>query len=222
MAAAEADVVVLAAGRSSRMGEPKGLVLVPGQGGPRRWIDRQLEALQACRAGRAPRVVLVLGADRDRYLAAVADLAHRVVVVVNPDPDRGPFSSLQEGLAAVTPGAPVFVLPVDVPVPSPAVWAALAAVLEGTLGGGGTAGTAGGAIDASAAAVPRFEGKGGHPVLLGPAFVGRLRALPPSSRLDEALRALPAGSLLHVAVDDPAVRLNLNAPEDWGKVQRGG
>ena len=51
-------VVVLAAGRSSRMGEPKGLVVVEG----RTWIDRQLEALGRRRA------VLVLGHDRERYL----------------------------------------------------------------------------------------------------------------------------------------------------------
>lgn len=188
------DVVVLAAGRSSRMGEPKGLVSVEG----RPWIVRQLDAL------RAHRVVLVLGADRDRYVREVPDLTARAVVVVNPDPDRGPFSSLQEGLAAATPGAPVFVLPVDVPAPSRPVWEALDAALGQT----------------AAAAVPRFEGRGGHPVLLGPAFIAHLRALPASARLDEELRNLQG--LRNVPVTDPRVRLNLNAPEDWGKVPRGG
>jgi molybdenum cofactor cytidylyltransferase len=197
---AEAPVVVLAAGRSSRMGEPKGLVLVGG----RPWIAHQLDAL-ACH-----RVVLVLGADRDRYLRAVPELLDRAVVVVNPEPDRGPFSSLQVGLAAATPGEAVFVLPVDVPAPSRAVWSALAAALHGESGG-------------AAAAVPSFEGRGGHPVLLAPSFVAHLRALPPSARLDEELRNRTVSrQALRVEVYDPAVRLNLNAPEDWGKVRAGG
>jgi CTP:molybdopterin cytidylyltransferase MocA len=192
------DVVVLAAGRSSRMGEPKGLVVLDG----RPWITRQLDA--PALSGR--RVVLVLGADRDRYLREVPDLPTRAVVVVNPDPDRGPFSSLQQGLSAVPPDEPAFVLPVDVPAASPPVWEALeaAAALE----------------SGAAAAVPSFQGRGGHPVLLGPSFIAHLRALPPSARLDEELRNLQ--SLRHVPVTDGAVRLNLNAPEDWGKVRRGG
>ena len=97
-----ADVVVLAAGRSSRMGVPKGLF--PFEGRP--WLLTQLSALAS------RRVVLVLGHDAPRYDEAIPDLAARVDVAVNPDPDRGPFSSLQTGLARLPPdGRPAFVLP---------------------------------------------------------------------------------------------------------------
>ena len=184
---AEIPVVVLAAGRSSRLGEPKGLVMVEG----RTWIDRQLEALGRRRA------VLVLGHDRDRYLPVVLALGRPVDLVTNPDPDRGPFSSLQEGLAAVDPGSPAFVLPVDVPAPGKAVWTAL----EASLG-------------PAEAAVPVHDGKGGHPVPLGAALVARLLTRPASSRLDEELRALPL--VARVPVDDPRVGLNLNTASDWG------
>jgi CTP:molybdopterin cytidylyltransferase MocA len=196
------DVVILAAGRSSRMGEPKGLVLVDG----RPWIARQLDALGGRRA------IVVLGHDRDRYLELLLGLGRSVDLVTNPDPDRGPFSSLQEGLLAVEPGRPAFVLPVDVPAAAPPVWIALETAL----------GEAPGDADA---VVPVFEGRGGHPVLLGSAFVGRLLARPDpaAGRLDEELRALAEGGrLARVPVDDPRVRLNLNAPGDWGKVPKGG
>jgi molybdenum cofactor cytidylyltransferase len=176
------------------MGEPKGLVRVDG----RFWIDRQLDAMAA------RRVVLVLGEDREHYEQAIPDLARRLAIVVNPSPERGPFSSLQAGLAAATPGEPVFVLPVDVPAPSPEVWAALEAALRA----------------GAEAAVPVHEGRGGHPVLLSAAFGGRLRSLPPSSRLDQELRSEP--SVARVPVADPRVRLNLNAPENWGKLAEGG
>lgn len=191
-------VVVLAAGRSSRMGEPKGLVVVDG----RPWIVRQLDAL----ADR--RVILVLGHDRERYLEAVPGLGRSVDVVTNPDPERGPFSSLQVGLSVVDPRKPAFVLPVDVPAALPGVWGALET-----------------ALGQAEAAVPVQDGRGGHPVLLGPALIVRLLARPNAAecRLDEELRKLAqAGRVVRVPVEDPRVRLNLNAPGDWGKVPKGG
>ena len=195
--AADADVVVLAAGRSSRLGEPKGLFAVEGKP----WLLHQLDAI--ARTGLAGRVVVVLGFDAERYLAAIPDLAARASIVTNPDPDRGPFSSLQCGLAAVAASAsPVFVLPVDVPAPSPDVWHALAAALA----------------PATPAAKPIHDGRGGHPVLFTADFARGLLACPPASRLDHEL------SRAHVArvpVDDPRVGLNLNEPRDWGKLVPG-
>jgi molybdenum cofactor cytidylyltransferase len=192
-----ADVVVLAAGRSSRMGEPKGVFVFAG----RPWIETQLAALE----GR--RVVVVLGHDSPRYLEAIPDLATRAEVVVNPDPDRGPFSSLQVGLAAVSlsPAVPAFVLPVDVPAPSAAVWRALEEALDPGFD----------------AAIPVFEGRGGHPVLLAPPFIALLCSRDPASaeaRLDVALQS---AKVHRVPTSDPRVRMNLNAPEDWGKLGKG-
>jgi CTP:molybdopterin cytidylyltransferase MocA len=180
------------------MGEPKGLVAFEG----RPWIEAQLAALGQ------RRVVVVLGHDHGRYLEAIPDLAKRAEVVVNPDPDRGPFSSLQVGLAALGasgPPAPAFVLPVDAPAASPAVWRALEEALGPELD----------------AAIPAFQGHGGHPVLLAAPFMARLGRLDPASpeaRLDVALRSAKA---LLVETGDPRVRMNLNAPEDWGKLGEG-
>lgn len=192
-------VVILAAGRSSRLGEPKGLVVVRG----RPWIEHQLDGVRAAGVTRA---VVVLGHDRERY-AGLPSLARRaVVVVVNPDPDRGSFSSLQEGLSALAPDEPAFVLPVDVPAARPETWAALAAALGN-----------------ARAAVPGYESGGGHPVLLSPSFAAHLRGLDPAggeSRLDVQLR-LSAGETARVPVDDDRIRLNLNAPEDWGRLVEG-
>lgn len=206
-AGAEADadaapsLVVLAAGASSRMGEPKGLVVVRG----RPWIDRQLDAAQS--AG-VRRVVVVLGRDRERYLEAVPSLAQRATIAVNHDPDRGPFSSIQCGLRALGAEEPpaAFVLPVDVPAASAEVWRALAAALLG---------------DSSVhAAVPVHGGRGGHPVLLSSPLAARLLSLPPGDRLDHAL-GRPGVAVARVPVADPRVRLNLNRPEDWGTLKQG-
>ncbi|HEY8039995.1 MAG TPA: nucleotidyltransferase family protein [Polyangiaceae bacterium] len=202
VAARDADVVVLAAGRSSRLGQPKGLVAVRG----RPWLEHQLEALAGTGVG-VRRVVLVLGFDREAYLAALPGVASMAVPVVNGAPERGPFSSLQCGLAEVVRDGdrPAFVLPVDVPVAAPDVWEALA----GALGPG---------IDA----VVPVHGKGGHPVLLSSTLVRHLLTLPPEgpeSRLDLQLRLV---SVARVPVADARVGLNLNVAEDWGKLEGGG
>ncbi len=200
--------VVLAAGRSSRTGQPKGLVAHAG----RPWLAAQLDALARVDV----KAVVVLGFDRADYDRAMPDLPGRVRVVVNPHPERGPFTSLQCGLSAVDLGAAVYVLPVDVPAPVPTVWAALAAALDAPAGSTPSSGAPSDPrVDA---VVPTFEGRGGHPVLLSPAFASWLRGRPESSRLDLELSCLVPPRLVRVPVHDPGIRLNLNAPEDWAKL----
>src|SRR5260221_7737993 len=78
-------LVVLAAGASTRMGSPKGLVVVGGE----TQIARVVGGFR--RAGGA-RVIVVLGNGREGYEGAVASLS--VDVAVNAAPERGQFSSL--------------------------------------------------------------------------------------------------------------------------------
>lgn len=177
--------VLLAAGGSTRMGRSKALLDCGG----RPWLQVQAEAILAQTEGPV-RVVLSPEADPEKALVARLPGA---VAVLNPDPSRGPFSSLQCGLEALS--GPVFVGPLDCPV---------APVLDLLR------------LEAGAeAAVPLFEGRGGHPVLLGPALVARLRDLDPAApeaRLDRQLRR---AMVHHVRVQDCRVRLNLNTPEAW-------
>ena len=188
------------------MGQPKGLVIVEG----RAWIDRQIASFGAC-GGR--RVIVVLGRARDEYAAALAWIDDAsasgamlgdvsVTVVVNDDPDRGPFSSLQVGVRALKGVASLsaaFVLPIDVPAPDESVWRALAAGADGA--------------DAS---VPVFEGRGGHPVLCSAALLDDILATSldaPDARLDAKLRGRK--SVRRVDVSDARVLANLNRPTDW-------
>jgi molybdenum cofactor cytidylyltransferase len=84
--------VVLAAGRSSRMGRNKLLFDVDGEPLVRRTVGRALEA------GLAP-VLVVLGFEAERVGAALAGLPIREVL--NRDFDVGINSSVKRGLAAV-------------------------------------------------------------------------------------------------------------------------
>src|SRR5437879_4674848 len=109
-------LILLAGGRSSRAGEPKGLMEIDG----RPWIEHQLEAFAAIGA----RAIVVLGYDADAYRAALDRCSFAVEIAVeiaiNAAPERGPFSSLQEGARRARGAA--FVLPIDVPCPERTVW----------------------------------------------------------------------------------------------------
>lgn len=84
--------VVLAAGRSSRMGRNKLVLQIAGEPMVRGVVRR------AGLAGLDP-VVVVLGYDPEATTAAIGELTFRAIV--NPDPARGLTSSLRAGLEAV-------------------------------------------------------------------------------------------------------------------------
>ena len=173
-------LILLAGGKSSRMGTPKGLLDYRGEP----WL---LEQLRRFKAACGKQVIVVLGFHHERYFEeitwlktagkeSVHQLGLDISVVVNPNPEHGQFSSLQcaippsltlprsGGRAGVeVPGA--FVLPVDVPGPNKDVYGRLTEALGVT----------------TAAAIPRYRSRGGHPVLLSRAFLDRLTAVSHSS-----------------------------------------
>lgn len=195
------NVIILAAGASLRMGSPKGLLrLANGQS----WLERQCQVIVAAGLAQA---TLVLGDDYSAYVAAhQLSVGERtqvsgldVLVVRNPNPARGPFSSLR---CALTDEA-CFVLPIDTPAPDAAVWSALVAHADNML-----------------AVIPVHAGRGGHPVLLAAELARRLQQVPldaPDARLDMQLRALPEAEVARVSVDSAAVIENLNTPDAFAR-----
>ena len=131
-----AAAIILAAGESSRMGEPKALLTLGGE----TFVDRLIAAFE----GSCDPVIVVTG----YHSAAVRAGARRdAVFVENPHPERGMLSSLQCGIAAVPldcEGA--MFLPVDQPRVSRATIAAVLAARHALL------------------AVPVCAGTRGHPV----------------------------------------------------------
>src|SRR5437764_13105085 len=86
--------IVLAAGRSARMGSPK--ALLDFRGLP--FAVRILEALEALEIKTR---VMVLGPDAPRIQPAIA--GHDCVIVENPVLETGPIASLRGALTALHP-----------------------------------------------------------------------------------------------------------------------
>jgi CTP:molybdopterin cytidylyltransferase MocA len=186
--------VILAAGRSSRMGRPKALLRHVPSGYT--FVGHLIRTARG--AGLEP--LLVVGRPGDRALASEVD-RHGAALVPNIDPDRGQLSSIQSGLsaAAALGATAIVVLPVDVPLVSTGV---LTALLR--------------AIDDDRVGIARasYRGQHGHPVLFTNAVFDELRRADPAVGARAVVRADPA-RVKEVAVDDPGVIFDLDTPEDY-------
>ena len=182
--------VVPAAGSAERFGGKKLLAQIDGEP----LLDRTIAALLD---GGVHQVIVVVAPDAEdltRDVNAFTDA--RVWPVVNPDPSRGMFSSLQAGMAEAE-GDALVVLPADMPFVQ--------------------AGTIRALLEAfgwkSAIVSPRFNGKRGHPVILPPALRDEIRAADPLLTLHDILKRHPEDRV-DVDVADRGVIRDVDRPED--------
>ena len=162
--------IILAAGKSERMGRPKALLPLRGS----TFLETVVEA---CEAAGLNRRVIVLGPDIDKVPEAI-DL-HGSVVVSNPRPASGPIGSIRLGIEAIInhPVEAVLVWHVDRPHVSLATVTALVDRFRD--GGVGIV-------------VPEFRGRRGHPVLFGRAVFDELGGVPNDQGARAVVRADPS------------------------------
>ena len=186
--------VVTAAGSAERFGGKKLLALVDGEP----LLDRTIRSLLD---GGVGEVIVVVGADAraelERDVNALND--PRVRPVENPDPSRGMFSSIQEGVRTAQ-GDVLLVLPGDMPFVQPAtvrtvldVWALKRGIVS-----------------------PRYNGKRGHPVAMPLALRDEITATDPSSNLHEVIKK-HLDERTDVDVDDLGINRDIDRPEDLPK-----
>ena len=199
------DAVLLAAGESTRMGQPK--AVLPWAGRP--LLVYQIEQLLASPVGR---VAVVLG-HRAADLRPLLPVDPRLTVVENRQYRSGKVSSIVAGLRALASqlggdranqtGRHVLILGVDQPRPAQLITQVAAAHLASQLGGGAPVTVAG------------YGGRRGHPVLFAPALRDELFGI------DEATQGLRAVLQRHRAevrvceTGSPLALANLNTPEDY-------
>ncbi len=183
--------VVLAAGRSTRMGD-RNKLLAEVDGAP--MVRRVVEAILA---SRARPVIVVTGHERARVEAALRHLP--VTFVANPDHATGMASSLRAGIAAVPADRDgALVCLADMPRLTAPVLDALIEAFHPEEG--------------RAIVVPVHRGRRGHPVLFARTFFPEIMALEGDVGARSVLAAHPE-AVVEVAVEDPAVLLDIDTPE---------
>jgi molybdenum cofactor cytidylyltransferase len=197
--------VILAAGNSSRMGRDKALLpWPPATAGHAASSETFLSAAIRSLSRAADFVVVVVG-ENERALAPFI-FAQGASLVVNPDPGRGQFSSLQVGLAEVLNRGrdAAMVTLVDRP---PVSDATIQILLRSFAAADENIWTV----------VPEYSGKHGHPYLAGREMIEAfLRA--PATTIARDIEHKHQTHIQYVHVEDPFVALNINTPEDYASL----
>ena len=186
--------IILAAGRSTRMGGPNKLLLPLG-GKP-----VVAHAVEAALASRARPVVVVTGHQADAVTEALA--GYDVRAIDNPDYATGLASSLKAGVRAVSDDADgALILLGDMPAITPGL---LDRLIEAFLE----------RPDATAA-LPVREGQRGNPVLLGRALFPKVLQLEGD---EGARRIIGREGVVEVPVEDDGVTADVDTPEAFAGV----
>ena len=191
--------VVLAAGASSRMGRDK--ALLPWRDGT--FLSTAIRALQP-----ATELVLVVAGANAPMLEPIAN-AYAAFMVINPEPQRGQFSSLQTGLQEVLNRGrdAAIVTLVDRPAAeSETVQQIKAAFLASQ--------------EHIWAVVPEYGGKHGHPIVIGREMIEAFLRAPVGSNARNVEHAQQS-HIRYLPLNDPLVAANIDTPEDFERIRMG-
>lgn len=175
--------IILAAGESRRMGQPK--ALLPYRGGT--FVSILAETLAVyCQP-----VCAVFGFDAGRLMALAPPT---VLAVENPNYRQGMLTSLQAGLRALPEihERILFTL-VDHPALESAT---ISTLLETT----------------AAVVIPRYAGKRGHPVIINRKIAREILAEPVTSKLNSVMDR-HAAEITYIDVSDSGVRDDIDDPQ---------
>jgi len=187
------SVVLLAAGKSERMGRNK-LLMPLGRG---TIIERTLDNLLATRVND---IIVVLGGCAQEVCAAIGK--RPVASVLNPDYARGMSTSLLAGLQMITKKAQyVMVALGDQPFITQSTYDKLVEAALGTNKG---------------IVVPTFNGQRGNPITFHTNFIPEVMCFTGDVGGRELLVRYP-NDVLEVTVPDEGIIINVNTPGEYEK-----
>ena len=184
----DSAVVILAAGLSGRMGMPKHLLQF-SEG--LTFLEHIVDVYQKFHVSE---IIIVVNPSAN-VSPDIFRNPDSIRIVINKDPDEGRYSSIQLGINVLDTN--VFIQNVDNPFVNIGLLMSLTKGLKD--------------FDY---AVPVYEGRGGHPILLSANILDRLRLSESSSRFNDVLKSF---NRKNVEMNDPYIHANINTSSDYKK-----
>ena len=199
--------VILAAGESRRMGTDKALLPWPPASPSQIPAGTFLSAAIQSFAPVSDVVMVVAGKNRASLAPVV--YASGATLLINHDPDRGQFSSLQTGLQEVLNRGrdAAMVTLVDRPPVSAVTIDKLHAAFGSAI------------ARWKWALIPEYAGKHGHPIFLAREMIEAFLKAPATGNAREILHQ-NHDHIAYFEVDDPLVTVNVNTPDEYAALQR--
>jgi molybdenum cofactor cytidylyltransferase len=194
--------LIPAAGESRRMGRPK-LALPLGE---KTVLEHVLDAL---RNAQVDHMLVVIGPHVAELQPIAQNAGAQVLQLTDKTPDMR--TTIEHGLRWLEehfhPGHEDswLLVPADHPVLSPLVVRQLIQARQ--------------ANPSHAIVIPTFQGRRGHPALIGWQFVEQIRQLPPDEGINSFLRRY-GSELVELPVGDSDVLLDLDTPEEYETIKR--
>ena len=184
------SAIVLAAGKSERMGQPKAMLPFHG----RTFLENILHAIS--RSSIAHTAVVV-----GHHRKEIEQTVRGPLLVFNPNYEQGMVTSLQTGIRALPPESiGAFLFLVDHPVVEmETIEAMIPSIAPGRI------------------VQPTFEGRRGHPVFLGMEILKEILELHSSQGADTVVRR-DAGRIIEIPVKMPGILVDVDTPEDYEKL----
>ncbi|SNR61144.1 NTP transferase domain-containing protein [Lutibacter flavus] len=195
--------VLLAGGKSERMGVAKGLLKYQRTF----WI---LEQLNRISKSNIQEVYIGLGYNFQHYFDAIPGLEKAQVkfvdfqgllvkTIINKTPELGSFSTLQTVLKNIESSKEILFNHIDIPILNTSELNKIIATKNEIV-------------------VPIFEGKKGHPIKMNPSFWNGLiniKVTNKDARLDYQLKKINPIKISIIEVFDRVILYNLNTKKDW-------
>jgi len=187
----QTSCVILSAGSSERMGQPKALL---------RFRNDELFIQKIIRTyieSGVKQIIVVVNIELFNLIRELLQpLSDNVEVIVNQFPERGRFFSLQLGVQNLKSGNYCFFQNIDNPFTSAEVLNLLNQFKKG-----------------ADVILPVFQSKSGHPVLINPAVVQKIIVQSDTSiRIDQFLKSF---AFKKIEIDENRILTNINSPEDF-------
>ncbi|MCX7973036.1 MAG: nucleotidyltransferase family protein [Candidatus Aminicenantes bacterium] len=183
--------LVLAAGESRRMGQPK--LLLPYEG--KSIIETVLATVKKSKLKRSYVVIR----PEDNFIPPIAQTLG-LEVIINPEPAKGMLSSVIIGLEKMPEETEAIVLVLG---DQPGISASIIDLL-----------IVGYRLKGKGLVLPIFQGKRGHPVLIDLKYRQEIRSCPPDLGLRYLIHLHPE-DILEISVNEPAVVMDVDTAEDY-------